>query len=67
MQKLRDGGRTIPVFADDGETVIGEKTIERGHAVEERADGTTVTYDFAEGTITTVTPDGQTTVDNVRE
>jgi hypothetical protein len=67
MQKLREGPRTIPVFADDGETVIGEKQVGGGQAVEERQDGTTVTYDFAEGTITTVTPDGQTTVENVRE
>jgi hypothetical protein len=27
MQKLREGPRTIPVFADDGQTVIGEKKI----------------------------------------
>lgn len=67
MQKLRDGPRTIPVFADDGETVIGEKVVGGGQAIEGRQDGTTVTYDFAEGTITTVTPDGQTTVENVRE
>jgi hypothetical protein len=67
MQRLREGPRTIPVFADDGQTVIGEKKIGGGSAVEERRDGSTVTYDFDQGTITTVTPGGQTTVENVRE
>ena len=67
MQRLREGPRTIPVFADDGETVIGEREVGGGQATEGRPDGTTVTYDFGEGTITTVTPDGQTTVENVRE
>ncbi|HEX6336877.1 MAG TPA: hypothetical protein VFZ85_07985 [Jiangellaceae bacterium] len=67
MQRLREGPRTIPVFADDGETVIGEKVVGGGQAIGERQDGTTVTYDFGKGTITTVTPDGQTTVENVRE
>jgi hypothetical protein len=67
MQRLRDGPRTIPVFADDGQTVIGERVVGGGQGIEGRPDGTTVTYDFAEGTITTVTPDGQTTVENVRE
>jgi hypothetical protein len=67
MQRLREGGRRIPVFADDGQTVIGEKEVGRGSAVEERQDGTTITYDFGKGTITTVAPDGETTVENVRE
>jgi hypothetical protein len=67
MQRLREGPHTIPVFADDGQTVIGEKKIGGGQSIEERPDGTTVTYDFTEGTITTVTPGGQTTVENVRE
>jgi hypothetical protein len=67
MQQLRDGPRKIPVFADDGETVVGEKVVGAGQDIEGRPDGTTVTYDFTEGTITTVTPDGQTTVENVRE
>jgi hypothetical protein len=34
MQKLREGPRTIPVFADDGETVIGEKEIGGGQSIE---------------------------------
>lgn len=67
MQRLRDGPRTIPVFADDGETVIGERVVGGGQGIEGRPDGTTVTYDFTEGTITTVSPDGQTTVRNVRK
>jgi hypothetical protein len=67
MQKLKEGPRTIPVFADDGQTVIGEKKTGGGQSVEERPDGTTVTYDFTEGTITTATPDGHTTVENTRE
>jgi hypothetical protein len=67
MQQLREGPRTVPVFADDGETVIGEKQIGGGTAFSESEDGTTVTYDFTEGTITTATPDGETTVENVRE
>jgi hypothetical protein len=67
MQRLRESPRTIPVFADDGQTVIGEKEMGDGQAIEGRPDGTTVTYDFTEGTITTATPDGQTTVENVRE
>jgi len=67
MQKFREGPRAIPVFADDGQTVIGEKKIGGGQSVEERPDGTTVTYDFTEGTITTLTPDGHTTVENMRE
>jgi hypothetical protein len=67
MQRLREGPRTIPVFADDGETVISEKVVGGGQAIEGRPDGTTVTFDFTDGTITTVTPDGKTTVENVRE
>jgi hypothetical protein len=67
MQKLREGPRTISVFADDGQTVIGEKKIGGGQSVEEGPDGTTVTYDFTEGTITTKTADGHTTVENMRE
>jgi hypothetical protein len=67
MQQLREGPRTIPVFADDGQTVIGEKALGGGQSIEGRPDGTTVTYDFTYGTITTVTPDGVTTVENVRE
>jgi hypothetical protein len=67
MQRLREGPRKIPVFADDGQTVIGEKQIGGGTAFGELKDGTTVTYDFDKGTITTVKPDGQTTVENVRE
>ena len=67
MQKLREGPRKIPVFADDGQTVIGEKEVGGGQAVEGRPDGTTVTYDFTYGTITTVAADGQTTIENVRE
>jgi hypothetical protein len=67
MQRLREGPRTIPVFADDGETVISEKVVGGGQAIEGRPDGTTVTFDFTDGTITTVTPDGKTTVENVPE
>ena len=67
MQKLREGPRRIPVFAEDGQTVIGEKEIGGGQAVGELEDGTTVTYDFDKGTITTERPDGETTVENVRE
>lgn len=34
MRKLREGPRTIPVFADDGETVIGEKVVGGGPAIQ---------------------------------
>lgn len=40
MQRLREGPRTIPVFADDGETVIGEKVVggRAGHSRTPRRD-----------------------------
>lgn len=66
-QRLREGPKTIPVFADDGETVIGEKVVGGGGATGVKPDGTTVTYDYGKGAITTVNPDGTTTVENLRE
>jgi hypothetical protein len=45
-QRLREGPRKIPVFAENGQTVIGEKEVGGDVAVEELKDGTTVTYDF---------------------
>lgn len=66
-QKVEQGPQTIPVFADDGETVIGEKAIGNGQFAEELADGTIITYDFDKGTITTESPTGTKSVENVRD
>ena len=67
LQQLEDGPRSVPVYADDGETVIGEFLVGGGMAVGEMEDGSTVEQDYDKGTITTESPDGTRTVENVRD